>query len=322
MSQIVTETKVEGLKLQRGKVRDVYDLDDKHLVIVTTDRISAFDVVMKQAIPEKGKVLHGISKFWFETLEVKNHFVTTDLKEIGGAFAAHPEIFAGRTMLVKKQTPFPIEAVVRGCICGSAWIEYAGTQKVANVSLPAGLNKNQQLLQPIFTPTTKAPPGQHDEPISPEKITDLLFKWLNPPAGKEDDGRFLAKTFAGLLMSESIKLYSKVASYLWNQGIILADTKLEWAGGVNETIGGQECYLTLVDECFTPDSSRMWDFRQYKLGGNIASLDKQLLRDWLTGQGYSGGKNIPDLPDDLVTEISHSYLTIFERITGKKLELT
>ena len=307
-----------------GKVRDIYSLGD-NMLIVTTDRVSAYDVVMNQGVPFKGMVLHAISKWWFEKIAPHNHFITDDLNEIGEPFSKHPEIFRGRSMLVKKHNTLPVEAIIRGYLCGSGWKEYQKTGAVCGVQLPKGLQENMHLLQPIFTPSTKAKDGGHDENITCLKMESLILDWLG---GKD---KILAGQIAGMVLKESVHLFNLAAKILWDKGIILADTKLEWGCELTNLDGLMVPKLILVDECFTPDSSRFWDFQQYKLGANITSMDKQFLRDWLdapvatakdiTMQRWDRKSPPPDLTPEVIAGLSDRYLALYERVTGQKLEV-
>jgi len=322
---VVTQTHCEGrVPNHRGKVRDIYD-KGQNLLIVTTDRISAYDVVMPQGIPYKGMVLHSLTKWWMTTLGVPTHYVTDDLDDIGEPFKSYPEMFRGRTMLVKKYDPVPIEAIVRGYLCGSAWKEYNKTRGVCGVRLPENMQQNQAFFQPIFTPSTKAEADQHDENITCQEMETILAAWLAKQApkgcGPEEVGH-LANRLAGMLHTQSVSLFNKAAGLLWNKGLIMADTKLEW-GLTPGWLGNHDTTrLTLIDECFTPDSSRFWDFRNYTLGGNVKSLDKQTLRDWLDAhKDWNRQAPAPNLTPDLIEILSKTYLAIHERITGSKLEV-
>lgn len=333
---VVIETSCEGKQpFHRGKVRDVYDLGDKYLLI-TTDRVSAYDVVMNQGIPNKGRVLHGITKFWMESFLANQatHFISDELGDIGPPWSCYKEIFEGRCMLVRKMKPLPIEAIVRGYICGSGWNEYVKSQAVCGVKLPAHLNQNQSLYRPIFTPSTKAKEG-HDQNITCKNMEDLLTGWLcgytDPSGPKIDEVIALGHTLAGMIHQQSIALYERAAELLWNRGIIMADTKMEWAFEMNGLNGPlkhpapcplhESCQprLVLIDEFGTPDSSRFWDFKNYGLGGAIPSLDKQILRDWLDESKWIRKPPAPDLPSDLISRISDRYLEIYERIVGSPL---
>jgi phosphoribosylaminoimidazole-succinocarboxamide synthase len=299
--QVVLATEAGGLKPSHtGKVRDIYDRGDR-LVIVTTDRISAFDVVMKQGVPFKGQVLHGITKYWMENLGVPNHYITDDLTEIGQPFSDHPEVFAGRSMLVKKMKPLPVECIVRAYLTGSCWGEYKRSNRACGYQLPSGMQENQPFFMPIFTPSTKAAQGQHDQNISCEQMTELL-------GGDKD--------LSARLINESLRIFQKAGSLLWDRSIILADTKFEW--GLSGTKDDNTLYL--IDEAFTPDSSRFWPFHLYRLGEAIHSADKQILRDWLTNSGWNKQGEPPDLSASVINHLELTYLNMYETITGKELE--
>lgn len=298
---VVLETQAGDLKpTHKGKVRDIYDRGDGDLVIVTTDRISAFDFVMAQGVPNKGRVLHGVTKFWMTTLDVPNHFITDDLTQIGVPFSDHAEMFEGRTMLVKKMNPLPIEAIVRGYLTGSGWKEYKAFGTVCGYTLPSGMRESMSFYSPIFTPSTKAAQGQHDENITCERMTEIL--------GGD-------KGLSAHLMNESLRLFQKVGRLLWDRSIILADTKLEW--GLDPDEGDKTLYL--IDEAFTPDSSRFWPFRLYNIGQPVSSRDKQILRDWLTESGWDQKGEPPDLNESVVNHLELTYLDIYQTITGTKL---
>jgi len=275
----------------RGKVRDVYDLEDK-LLFVATDRVSAFDRVLPDPIPYKGKVLTLLSAFWFQKTShiIKNHFVKIlngrDCSELGIG-----EEYALRSMIVRKAEVLPFECVVRGYITGSAWEEYEKGGKVFGIDLPPGLRECEKLPEPIFTPTTKEREG-HDRPISFEDMEDAL-------------GSELAK----LIRDKSMELYSFASEYALSKGIIIADTKFEFG-----LIDGE---LHLVDELLTPDSSRFWDLSLYRPGFPQAGFDKQPLRDWLKERGWRGEGEAPPLSPEIIEETSRRYVEILKRITGR-----
>jgi phosphoribosylaminoimidazole-succinocarboxamide synthase len=294
MGQVVRETSLEGLKVRRGKVRDVYDLGDR-LLIVASDRISAYDVIMPTGIPDKGRLLTGLSLWWFEFLKdiTPNHLITTDVRRMPPTAKAHADILAGRTMLCRKATVFPVECVVRGYLAGSGWKEYQQSGTVCGVKLPPGLKQCDRLPQPIFTPATKAESG-HDENISFERAAEIL-------------GEKAATT----LRDRSIAVYEKAAEYARGRGILIADTKFEWGEAGGEII--------LVDEVLTPDSSRFWPADTYEPGHDQPSFDKQFLRNWLdTLTWWKRTPPGPDLPEDIVTNTRAKYVEAYERITGKK----
>lgn len=309
MTAPVLTTDIPGLKrFATGKVRDVYDLGE-YLLLVTTDRISAFDVIMPNGIPNKGRVLTQLSRFWFRHLRplVPTHYVTCDVEfiadqivEAGGSVT--PELkpmLDGRTMLGVKAKAFPIECVVRGYLAGSLWKEYVqaggGTQDVTlhGIALPAGLRESDKLLAPIFTPATKAETG-HDENIS-----------------LEEAGKIIGAETAQRLSSISIALYEAARDRAaWN-GILIADTKFEF--------GMHAGAITLIDEALSPDSSRFWDAATYAPGSSQPSYDKQFLRDWLESSGWNKEPPAPELPPDVVKQTAAKYTTAFERIMGKAL---
>src|SRR5262245_15122273 len=269
------QSQIPNIPCRRGKVRDVYDLGDK-LVIVATDRISAFDWVLPTGIPDKGRVLTSMTLFWLDFLKVANHLLSVDLKDMGRAFAAQTEALEGRTMLARKANVVPIECVVRGYLAGSGWKEYRRDRTVCGLKLPAGLQESQQLPEPIFTPATKEESG-HDINISFERMVEIT--------GKET---------ANELRERSIDIYRKAAQYAAGKGIIICDTKFEWG----KLPGGE---LILIDEVLTPDSSRFWPKDGYRPGGSPPSFDKQFVRDWLETTGWDKNSDPPKLPDDVVT---------------------
>jgi phosphoribosylaminoimidazole-succinocarboxamide synthase len=299
----ILQTNVDGFELKRGKVRDIYDLGDK-LLLVATDRISAFDYVLPNCIPEKGKVLTGLSVFWSSLLKnCKYHLITTDQNKFPTEFQG--EEFVGRTMLVKKFKVIPYECVVRGYLCGSAWQEYQATGGVCGILLPKGLKENQQFPIPLFTPATKAKTG-HDENISFERLAVGV-------------GLGLAQE----LRHQSIKLYIDAAQHAWQNGIIIADTKFEWGLanlGQGTTSGLYSSHeLVLIDEILTPDSSRFWALDEYELDVPMPSFDKQYVRDWLINSGWDKSSPPPSLPDDVVSNLSKKYLEAYKLIVGRTL---
>ena len=287
------QSHVPGVPCRRGKVRDVYDLGDK-LVIVATDRISAFDWVLPTGIPDKGRVLTQLTLFWLEYLNVPNHLLGTDVKQMGPAFAERAEVLTGRSMLVRKAKVVPVECVVRGYLAGSGWKEYRRDSKVCGVSLPSGLEESQQLPEPIFTPATKEETG-HDINISFEQMVEIT-----------------GKATAEELRRRSLEVYVKAAEYAQHRGIIIADTKFEWGQLPN----GE---LILIDEVLTPDSSRFWPRDQYRPGTSPPSFDKQFVRDWLLTTGWDKNSPPPAAPADVVAKTREKYLEAYERLTGKKL---
>ena len=284
----------------RGKVRDTYDLGE-YLLIVATDRISAFDVVLPGGIPDKGKVLNQLSAFWFERTKniVPNHVMelVQDVQSIAQYRArgagALPSNLAGRSMIVKKAQRIGVECVVRGYLAGSAWAEYQKSRTVCGISLAAGFKESQKLPHPIFTPTTKAETG-HDEPISMPQMKKLVGEAL-----------------ADEIQEKSIEIYNHAADYAMGKGIIIADTKMEF--------GLDEGRLVLIDELLTPDSSRFWEASRYKVGQSQASYDKQPVRDWLVDAGWNKEPPAPALPPGVVEATTKRYREAFERLTGTKL---
>jgi phosphoribosylaminoimidazole-succinocarboxamide synthase len=303
------QSDVPGYPCRRGKVRDNYDLGDR-LVIVATDRISAFDWVLPTGIPDKGRVLTALTLFWLDYLGVPNHLLSTDLGEMGPAFAARAADLAGRTMLVRKAAVVPVECVVRGYLAGSGWKEYQKSGKVCGVPLPPGLQQSQQLPEPIFTPSTKEESG-HDQNISFEEMARLTDRQT-----------------AEELKRRSLDVYRRGAAYARERGIILADTKFEWGrlpltptplppGERGRGEGGGE--LILIDEVLTPDSSRFWPADQYRPGGNPPSFDKQFVRDWLETTPWDKNSPPPPLPAEVVERTREKYLEALTRLTGKSL---
>ncbi len=289
--QALLKSEVPGCPLRRGKVRDVYDLGDR-LVIVATDRISAFDWVLPTAIPDKGRVLTGLTLFWLDYLGVPNHLLNTDLKEMGSAFASQSEAFSGRTMLVRKANVVPIECVARGYLAGSGWKEYRRDRTVCGIPLPAGLQESQQLPEPIFTPATKEDSG-HDINIS-----------------FDDMARRVGRETADLLRHRTLDVYRRAAEYAKGKGIIIADTKFEWGRRPN----GE---LILIDEVLTPDSSRFWPADSYRVGISPPSFDKQFVRNWLETTPWDKNSPPPPLPEEIVAKTRAKYVEAYERLTGK-----
>jgi phosphoribosylaminoimidazole-succinocarboxamide synthase len=280
-----------GALRARGKVRDIYEAGDA-LLIVASDRVSAFDVVLPTAIPEKGRVLTGLSLFWFERTRdlVPNHVLAGHRRSFPPAFRDDSEL-AGRTMLVRRAQVIPMECVARGYLSGSGWVQYRETGAVCGVSLPPGLRESDRLPEPIFTPTTKAAAG-HDLPLSP------------------DEGRGLVGTGLFERLKElTLMVYERVAALALERGLILADTKLEFGFG-----GGE---LLLIDEVGTPDSSRWWPADGYAPGGPQPSFDKQFVRDWLKASGWSAEPPAPELPPDIVARTAERYREAYERLTGE-----
>jgi phosphoribosylaminoimidazole-succinocarboxamide synthase len=280
---------IPGVPCRRGKVRDVYDLGDR-LIIVATDRLSAFDWVLPTPIPGKGRLLTQLSLFWFDRLGVSNHLLGADLGIVGPPFAGRAEL-AGRTMVVRKAAVVPFEAVVRGFLAGSGWVEYRRTGAVCGVPLPAGLRESERLPEPIFTPATKAEAG-HDENVS--------FAVMAAAIGAD---------LAGDLRDRSLAVYREAAKHAAERGIMLADTKFEWGGLPDGSV-------ILIDEVLTPDSSRFWPADQYQVGGRPPSFDKQFVRDWLEASGWDKQSPPPPLPADVVERTAAKYQEAFDRLTG------
>jgi len=289
-SMVVLQTEIPGLSVRRGKVRDVYDLGDR-LLLVGTDRISAFDWVMPNGIPDKGKLLTQIAAFWFELLGEPNHLITTDVEQMALPPQADRAQLAGRTTLCRKTQVVPIECVVRGYLAGSGWAEYQRNQTVCGIPLPPGLRECDELPEPIFTPATKAESG-HDENITFEHMAQIV-------------GRELAEE----LRRRSLSIFSRGVEYARQRGIIIADTKFEF-GRVGDEI-------LLIDEVLTPDSSRFWPADQYQPGKNQPSFDKQFVRDWLVAAGWDKNSPPPVLPDDVVARTRQKYIEAFEKLTGR-----
>jgi phosphoribosylaminoimidazole-succinocarboxamide synthase len=295
--EVVLRTELEGVKLfKRGKVRDIYDLGDK-LLIVATDRISAFDYVLPNGIPYKGKVLNGLSAFWFDFTRkiAPNHMITTDISEFPEELRRFSGTLSGRAMLVKKAERVDIECVVRGYISGSAWREYRQDGTVCGMKLPEGLRESDKLPEPIFTPAIKAETG-HDENIPISRMKELI--------GEDLTERIIEK---------SIEIYRMAAEYASSRGIIIADTKFEFG-----LLDGE---LILIDEMLTPDSSRFWDKSDYEPGRSQRSFDKQYVRDYLESINWDKHPPVPQLPQEVVRNTSLKYLEAYRRITGRSLDV-
>jgi len=296
MTKPVLTTDFPGLKLAaRGKVRDIYDLGDA-LLIVTTDRISAFDVIMNEAIPNKGYVLTQISAFWFREMEgiIKNHITSTDVADFPAQCQPYAETLAGRSMLVKKAQPLAAECIVRGYLSGSGWKDYQQTGAICGIKLPAGLKESDRLPEPIFTPSTKAELGTHDENISFEEMAKLC--------GAE---------IAAQVREVTLAIYQRAREIADAKGIIIADTKFEY--------GIYQGELIIIDECMTPDSSRFWPKEGYRPGGPQPSFDKQFLRDYLETLDWGKIAPAPPLPDEIVAKTAEKYLEALVKLTGKGL---
>ncbi len=295
--QGLERSNIKGLELlNRGKVRDIYDAGD-HLVIVATDRISAFDVVLPDPIPDKGRVLTALSAFWFaHTADIcPNHLISTRMEDMPPEVQRAGEEMKGRVMLVRKAQPLPIEAIVRGYITGSGWKDYLATGQICGHKLPEGLKESQQLPEPIFTPSTKAGPGEHDRNITVDEAAELVG---------EDVARRVEEI--------SLAIYSRASEMARENGIIIADTKLEFGW-----IDGE---LVVIDELLTPDSSRFWPADDYAPGRAQKSFDKQFVRDWLTSIGFNKRPPAPRLPQDVIEGTRARYLEALQRLTGKGLE--
>lgn len=296
MDDVILSTDLEGLKLHsRGKVRDIYDLDDK-LLIITTDRISAFDSVMPNGIPGKGRVLNQLSMYWFKQTEgiVRNHVVTADVNEYPEELKKHSSVLAGRSMLVEKTSPLPIECVARGYLAGSGWKEYQKSQTVCGIELPEGLEESARLPEPIFTPATKAESG-HDINISFEKAVEMV-----------------GEDVAGKVRDYTLQIYSMACRHVEAKGIIVSDTKFEF--------GLKDGELILIDEVLTPDSSRFWPAGEYEPGRSQKSFDKQYVRDFLEDIKWNKEPPAPQLPDDVVEETGRKYRQAYSIITGRDVE--
>ena len=288
------QTDLKGLKLvNRGKVRDLYDLGE-YLLIVATDRISAFDVIMPNPIPGKGEVLTTLSEFWFRQMTdiIGNHLVTTDVEKFPAECRPHRDVLKGRSMLVKKANPLPVECIVRGYISGSAWKDYTSGKPVSGIRLPAGLKESSKLPEPIFTPSTKAPEGEHDMPISQEEMARIV--------GKELTER---------IIEVSLAIYKRADAIANSVGIIIADTKMEFG-----MMGGE---LILIDEVLTPDSSRFWPRDDYAEGRGQKSYDKQFLRDYLLSLKWDQKPPAPELPADIIEKTHQKYEEALHRFTRK-----
>jgi len=296
MAQAVCETDFSDIKLlKRGKVRDVYDLGDK-LLMIATDRISAFDVVMPDPIPDKGKILSKISLFWFDAIKpiVKNHVISSNVAEYPAECRKYYEELVGRSMLVKKAEPLPIECVVRGYLSGSGWSSYQENGEVCGIKLPKGLKESDQLPEPVFTPSTKEEVGTHDINIDFDETVKRI-------------GRKLAEKIKEL----SIGIYIRGSELAAQKGIIIADTKFEFGIVENEII--------IIDEVLTPDSSRFWPKDSYKPGGPQLSFDKQYLRDYLISIKWNRKPPAPSLPKDVIENTRSKYLEALKRLTGAEL---
>lgn len=295
MAQI-PKTQFDDLSLVRqGKVRDIFDTGDA-LLMVTTDRLSAFDVVLPDLIPDKGKVLNQISVFWFKKMEsiVNNHIITTHPKDYPEEFKPYAEALDKRSMLVKKAEPIPVECIVRGYISGSGWSSYQKEGQVCGIKLPEGLKESDKLAEPLFTPSTKAEVGDHDINIS-----------------FDDTVRLIGREKAHELRRLSLEVYNRGAEYALSKGIIIADTKFEFG-----LLDGE---IILIDEILTPDSSRFWPLSDYQPGRGQNSFDKQYVRDWLTASGWDKKHPGPNLPQDVIDRTARTYKEIYTRLTGENV---
>ncbi|MFY9402642.1 MAG: phosphoribosylaminoimidazolesuccinocarboxamide synthase [Candidatus Omnitrophota bacterium] len=294
-SQVLISTDFNDLKLfRKGKVRDVYDLEDK-LLIVSTDRISSFDVVLPCGIPNKGKVLTSISQFWFDFTKdiISNHFITADVEQYPEELKKYREVLTGRSMLVVKSKPLPVESIVRGYIYGSGWKEYLSKGSLCGIKLPKGLKESDKLPEVIFTPSTKADAG-HDQNVSQEYIEGII--------GKE---------MVDIIAKASIEIYKKASEYALKKGIIIADTKFEF--------GIKDGRIILIDEVLTPDSSRFWPLSGYSPGKPQASLDKQFVRDYLESLNWDKSPPAPQLTEEVITKTSEKYIEVHRILTGEDL---
>jgi phosphoribosylaminoimidazole-succinocarboxamide synthase len=284
-------------RLGSGKVREIYALDENHLLLVASDRISAFDVIMPTLIPDKGKVLTAMTSFWLDHLKgiVADHRVTTDVDEFPPPLWNHAEQLRGRSMLCHRAEVIPVECVARGYLAGSGWKEYRSDGTVCGIALPDGLEESAQLPEPIFTPATKAELGAHDENISFEQMTSIV-----------------GSDIARRLRNITLELYAAAAEHARTKGIILADTKFEF--------GLVEGELILIDEVLTPDSSRFWPADDYAVGRAQASFDKQFVRDWLETQDWDKTDPGPALPDQIVAGTRQRYVDAYERLSGRSFD--
>ena len=294
--KIILQTNFSNLNLvKQGKVRDIYDVGEYYL-IVSTDRLSAFDVIMDQGIPYKGKVLTKISEFWFNFNKdvIENHLISTNVEDFPSECLEYKNDLEGRTMLVKKAEVVPLECIVRGYISGSGWLDYQATGEISGIKLPEGLVESDKLSDPIFTPSTKAEIGEHDENISVKEAEKII-----------------PKEIIERLKEKSITLYKNASDYALTKDIIIADTKFEF--------GLTKDKLILIDEALTPDSSRFWPKDEYKPGGTQQSYDKQFVRDYLLSINFNKQPPPPVLPDDIINNTSKKYLDVLKKLTGEEL---
>ena len=294
--KIILQTNFSNLNLvKQGKVRDIYDVGE-YFLIVSTDRLSAFDVIMDQGIPYKGKVLTKISEFWFDFNKdvIENHLISTNVEDFPSECLEYKNDLEGRTMLVKKAEVVPLECIVRGYISGSGWLDYQATGEISGIKLPEGLVESDKLSDPIFTPSTKAEIGEHDENISVKEAEKII-----------------PKEIIERLKEKSITLYKNASDYALTKDIIIADTKFEF--------GLTKDKLILIDEALTPDSSRFWPKDEYKPGGTQQSYDKQFVRDYLLSINFNKQPPPPVLPDDIINNTSKKYLDVLKKLTGEEL---
>jgi len=293
---VVLTTNIEGLPPpRRGKVRDIYELEDR-LLIVATDRVSAFDVVLPDGIPHKGRVLTQVSRFWFNYLShiVPNHLVTTEVQGFPAPFRSYRDMLEGRSMLVKKAQPLPVECIVRGYLAGSGWQEYRASGTVCGIQLPKGLRESERLPEPIFTPSTKAEAGAHDENIPFSEVE-----------------RLVGTQYAAQVRDLSLALYRAAHTFAETKGFFLADTKFEF--------GIRDDQIILIDEAFTPDSSRFWRADVYQPGAPQESYDKQIIRNYLISLGWNRKPPAPHLPPEIIAQAAGRYQEIATRLTGEKV---
>ncbi|MFW5498753.1 MULTISPECIES: phosphoribosylaminoimidazolesuccinocarboxamide synthase [unclassified Maridesulfovibrio] len=298
MSKHVVETDIKELKLlSRGKVRDIYEVDDDKLLLVTTDRISAYDVIMPNPIDDKGKILNQITLFWMDMFKdiIPNHLIASKVDDYPEVLHKYRDQLEGRSVLVKKAKPLPIECIVRGYITGSGWKDYQKTGEVCGHKLPEGLKESEMLEQPLFTPSTKAELGEHDENISVEKATEMLGKELFDK-----------------VQEATLSIYKRGRDYAREKGIIIADTKFEF--------GIYDGELIIIDEVLTPDSSRFWPVEGYEAGKSQPSFDKQFLRDWLTDIEFNKQPPAPEVPEEIATKTRDKYMEAFTLLTESELD--
>ena len=293
-AEALYESNIRDLSLlQRGKVRDIYAVGDAHLLIVTSDRISAFDVVLPDPIPGKGSVLTAVSNFWFEHMSdvIDNHLAAIPVADVVPSIDSHPGL-AERAIVVKKLTPLPVEAIVRGYLIGSGWVDYQKTGAVCGIELPAGLQQAQQLAEPIYTPSTKAEIGAHDENVDFATTVSLI-----------------GEDYARQVRDVSLKLYSRAAEYALEKGIIIADTKFEFGTDADGN-------LVLIDEALTPDSSRFWPQSEYQIGSSPPSYDKQFVRDYLLTLDWDKKPPAPRLPAEIIASTAAKYREALDSLFG------